>query len=142
MAENDVSTSPGKVSQTLNPSQNDQNDSEVMAAGSSPEVLFPTRDMLARSILTPITESLHRAGLTPDHIAVTLMTASKADKVVTASHEGIIKDEKFYPDHRMRVEAVMSGAKLQGLLVDRKELDIRKQTIVYLSGIKREPLPE
>lgn len=103
---------------------------------------LPTRADLMRSLMSGATESLNRAGLTVDHIARVLYEASRADRTVTATHQGRITDERSYPDHQTRVEAVMHGARLHGLLVDRREIDVRKQTIIYKSGIDRSPLPD
>jgi hypothetical protein len=105
--------------------------------------VLPTGEELMALSLAPLTSHLDRAGATDKFIAQTIVDCMKAEKVVTATFEGQITDEKAFVDGRLRLEAATTAAKLKGHLIDRQVRDNRHQAIIYLSGINRDdPFPQ
>lgn len=67
------------------------------------------------------TKLMDAAGLTLEDQIGKLKTLQSAEKVVTASHEGVITDERVYADNGVRLRALETGLDLHGAFPTKRQ---------------------
>ena len=87
-----------------------------------------------------IAELMDKMGLSDERLLSVMREGIEAHRVVTASLEGIITDEKSYVDHPTRHKYMETGLKLRGHLRDKILGDLPDNVSVVINiGNKPEP---
>ena len=96
---------------------------------------------LASAALAEIHKAFKAHNVTPERLAAKLNKLLDAKKVVTATFEGNITDEKEYDDGALQHAAVVTALKAGGFWVERSQMEINKrQTVLIIGGIDRTPV--